>query len=77
MYFQPIGFDVIFPQDYPQLPIVIFLKQYEIFADDATLNPTLRGIKILGDHMSLTKNRAKSMMMLDSAYIDGLDEVKN
>ena len=54
-----------------------FLKQYQLFADDATMHPTLRGIKTLGDHMSMIRpNRAKSMMMLDSTYIDGLDEVK-
>ena len=54
-----------------------FLKQYQLFADDATMHPTLRGIKNLGDHMSMIRpNRAKSMMMLDSTYIDGLDEVK-
>ena len=53
-----------------------FLKQYQLFADDATMHPTLRGIKTLGDHMSMIRpNRAKSMMMLDSTYIDGLDEV--
>ena len=69
------------PKIRPELMIFFlssnFLKQYQLFADDATMHPTLRGIKTLGDHMSMIRpNRAKSMMMLDSTYIDGLDEVK-
>ena len=69
------------PKIRPELMIFFlssnFLKQYQLFADDATMHPTLRGIKNLGDHMSMIRpNRAKSMMMLDSTYIDGLDEVK-
>ena len=68
------------PKIRPELMIFFlssnFLKQYQLFADDATMHPTLRGIKNLGDHMSMIRpNRAKSMMMLDSTYIDGLDEV--
>ena len=55
-----------------------FLKQYQVFAEDATLNPTLRGLKNIGDHMSMIRpSRAKSMIYgLDNPYIDGLDEVK-